>query len=217
MKNLPHDHFLEKGSVYRRTGKRGLDVALVLIAAPVWAPLAVAVAVVVRVTMGRPILYRQRRPGLQGVPFTIYKFRTMTEAQDAQGIPLPDAERMTRVGALLRRLSLDELPQLFSVLRGEMSLVGPRPLLEEYLPYYTDREARRHQARPGITGQAQISGRNHLSWEERLELDVQYVESMSLATDLRILQQTVRKAFSGEGVAVPGTVSRKLSDERRES
>ena len=151
---------------------------------------------------GRPVFFRQARPGLHGRPFTMLKFRTMTDARDHEGYLLPDAQRLTRLGRFLRSSSLDELPELWNVLRGDMSLVGPRPLLMSYLPYYTEREQKRHLVRPGITGLAQVSGRNLLGWDERLELDVQYVENGSLLLDLRILLQTVVKALGRSDVLV---------------
>jgi lipopolysaccharide/colanic/teichoic acid biosynthesis glycosyltransferase len=167
-------------------------------------PLMVVAGVVVWGGMGRPILFRQIRPGLDAKPFQLIKFRTMSEAFDRSGHPLPDEHRLTRIGKFLRRTSLDELPQLINVLKGDMSLVGPRPLLMEYLPLYSPRQARRHDVRPGITGWAQVKGRNALSWEERLELDAWYVEHASLALDLKILLLTVRQAISGRGVTAEG-------------
>ena len=168
------------------------------------APLILVVALLVRVFMGRPVLFAQERPGLRGRPFRIYKFRTMSLDRDAAGEPLPDAQRLTPLGALLRRLSLDELPQLFNVVKGDMSLVGPRPLLMEYLPLYTPEQARRHAVRPGITGWAQVNGRNALSWEEKFALDVWYVDHQSLALDISILWRTVRKVLVREGISAAG-------------
>lgn len=168
------------------------------------APVLLVLALLIRARLGGPVLFRQVRPGLRGRPFTIYKFRTMGMANDAAGQPLPDAQRLAPLGAALRRASLDELPQLFNVLRGEMSLVGPRPLLMEYLALYSARQARRHEVRPGITGWAQVNGRNATSWPERFELDVWYVEHQSFGLDLRILWLTLARVFSGAGVAQPG-------------
>jgi lipopolysaccharide/colanic/teichoic acid biosynthesis glycosyltransferase len=189
---------------YARRGKRVLDVVgsgvgLLL----VW-PLLGAVAIAVRVALGRPVLFRQRRPGRGGAPFTIVKFRTMTDDRGGAGRPRADAERLTRFGRFLRSTSLDELPELLNVLRGDMSLVGPRPLLMAYLPRYDARQARRHAVRPGMTGLAQVSGRNALSWERRLELDVAYVERCSFALDLWILVQSVVRVLRREGIAQPG-------------
>jgi lipopolysaccharide/colanic/teichoic acid biosynthesis glycosyltransferase len=167
-------------------------------------PVFAAVALAVRVSLGSPVLFRQKRPGLNGEPFTLLKFRSMRDARDMAGRSLPDSARMTALGRVLRRTSLDELPELVNVLRGEMSLVGPRPLLMEYLPLYTPRQARRHEVRPGLTGLAQVRGRNALSWEERFELDLWYVEHRSLGLDLMILGQTAWKVIAGEGINQPG-------------
>jgi len=153
--------------------------------------------------LGSPILFRQERPGRHGRPFTLYKFRSMRTAGEGAA-PLSEAERLTRLGAFLRRTSLDELPELWNVLRGDMSLVGPRPLLMEYLPLYTPEQARRHHVRPGITGWAQINGRNAISWEEKFRLDVWYVDHRSLSLDLRILLLTIRRVLSGHGINEPG-------------
>ncbi len=164
-------------------------------------PILIVVWLAVRFRLGSPVLFLQQRPGLYGTPFTLYKFRTMTDVCDANGKLLPDGERLTKFGRLLRSTSLDELPELFNVLKGEMSLVGPRPLLTEYLPYYTEREQCRHSVRPGITGWAQVNGRNRAPWDERLEMDVWYVENRSLLLDIRILLMTAGKVLSREGVA----------------
>ncbi len=163
------------------------------------APVMLLVALLVLARMGRPVLFRQERPGLGGRPFLLYKFRTMTN-----GDSLPDEERLTALGSALRRLSLDELPQLFNVLRGEMSLVGPRPLLMEYLPLYSARQARRHDVRPGITGWAQVNGRNATPWPERFEFDVWYVEHRGFVLDLKILWRTLARVVRRTGVSQPG-------------
>jgi lipopolysaccharide/colanic/teichoic acid biosynthesis glycosyltransferase len=168
------------------------------------APVTAVVAALVYGTMGRSVFFAQKRPGKGGRPFTLYKFRTMSDAKDAAGSLLPDAERLTRLGRFLRRSSLDEIPQLWNVLRGDMSLVGPRPLLEEYLPLYSPEQSRRHEVRPGITGWAQIKGRNVQSWEERLRLDVWYVDHRSLWLDVKILCTTLLKVLSSEGINQPG-------------
>lgn len=191
-------------SFYRARGKRWLDVALVAAAAPVVLPVIAVLVGLVRWRLGRPALFRQERPGLHGRPFTMLKLRTMRDAHDAAGEPLPDAERLTALGALLRRSSLDELPQLWNVVRGDMSLVGPRPLLMEYLARYTPEQARRHDTRPGITGWTQVNGRNLLSWEEKLGLDVWYVERTSLWLDVRILARTAWTVLRREGVSARG-------------
>ena len=167
-------------------------------------PVMLVVAVLVRFCMGPPVLFRQLRLGSGGAPFKLYKFRTMSRAVDGAGAPLPDAQRLTPLGVDLRRFSLDELPQLFNVLKGDMSLVGPRPLLMEYLPFYNARQARRHEVRPGITGWAQVNGRNALGWPERLELDAWYVENRSFLLDLRILLLTVGRVLSRSGISQPG-------------
>jgi len=158
----------------------------------------------VRVKLGSPILFRQKRPGLHGQPFTILKFRTMTNARDTEGNLLPDEDRLTPFGQWLRSTSLDELPEILNVLRGDMSLVGPRPLLVEYLAYYTPEQMRRHEVRPGITGWAQVQGRNALSWDEKFALDTWYVDHQSLWLDLRILWMTIWKVLSREGINQPG-------------
>jgi sugar transferase EpsL len=188
---------------YVRSGKRLLDLALVVASAPIWIPVAGAVWLIVRCTIGSPVLFRQERPGLYGRPFTLFKFRTMTDAREA-GTLLPDAERLTRVGRALRRTSLDELPELVNVLRGDMSLVGPRPLLLHYLALYDAEQRRRHDVRPGLTGLAQVSGRNAIPWSERLALDVWYVDHCGPALDARILLRTVARAAAGTGVSQDG-------------
>ena len=184
--------------------KRTFDLLAVILTAPIWLPLLALVALLVRLKLGAPVFFRQRRPGLRGEIFELIKFRTMTDAVDAMGQLLPDAERLTPFGRWLRTTSLDELPELFNVLRGEMSLVGPRPLLVEYLPRYSARQARRHEVRPGLTGLVQIKGRNALSWEEKFEYDVWYVEHRSWWLDLSILFRTVWQVISRRGISAPG-------------
>jgi lipopolysaccharide/colanic/teichoic acid biosynthesis glycosyltransferase len=201
-------------SFYSRGGKRLLDVVVAGLALVPSAPLMAAVALLVRAGLGRPVLFRQVRPGRYGRPFTLLKFRTMTEARDACGVLLPDAQRLTPLGRVLRRASLDELTQLWNVLRGDMSLVGPRPLLTEYLPYYTERERLRHLVRPGITGLAQVSGRNRLPWDRRLEVDVQYVERLSLRLDLHILVRTALKVLRRVDVDEANVAEPNLAAER---
>jgi sugar transferase EpsL len=181
--------------------KRSFDFLVALLALLVAAPVMLVVMLLIRLKLGSPVLFRQTRPGLHGKPFTVFKFRTMRDALDAQGRPLPDAMRLTKFGAALRKLSLDELPQLFCVLRGDMSLVGPRPLLMEYLPLYSPRQAGRHDVRPGITGWAQVNGRNAISWEEKFEYDVWYVEHQSFSLDMRILFLTLARLFRHEGIS----------------
>jgi sugar transferase EpsL len=177
----------------------GAGVGLLLLS-----PVIAVTAVVVRAALGRPVLFRQERPGLHGRPFTMFKFRTMLDARDAAGTPLADDRRLTRVGRILRGTSLDELPALWNVLRGDMSLVGPRPLLMEYLPLYSPLQARRHEVRPGITGWAQIHGRNAVGWEERFVLDTWYVDNRSLLLDLRILLMTVGSVLARHGISQEG-------------
>lgn len=184
--------------------KRALDLLGASLGLLALAPLMLPIALVVLVTLGRPALFRQVRSGLAGRPFTLYKFRTMREARDAAGRPLSDAERLTSVGRFLRAASLDELPELWNVLRGEMSLVGPRPLLPEYLPRYTQKEARRLEVKPGLTGWAQINGRNALGWEERFALDVWYVDHCSLGLDLKIIFLTLSSLLRRGGINAPG-------------
>ena len=191
---------------YQTVGKRLLDLALAVPAVVVGAPVFILVAVLVRLKLGQPVLFRQVRPGLHERPFTIYKFRSMTDARDADGKLLPEMERHTRFGRLLRRTSLDELPELFNVIRGEMSLVGPRPLLMEYIGYYSAEDNRRHDVRPGITGWAQINGRNELLRSKRLALDVWYVDHLSLRLDLQIIGTTLAQVVHSTGVRVDQNV-----------
>ena len=191
--------------------KRGFDLCISLVVGILLLPVLIGVAALVRSRMGSPVLFKQQRPGLNGKPFNMYKFRTMLEAHDAQGNLLSDAERLTPLGRFLRSSSLDELPELYNVLRGEMSLVGPRPLLMEYLERYTPEQARRHEVRPGVTGWAQVNGRNAIGWEKKFELDVWYVDNRSLALDLKILCLTVFKVLKREGIsAVNGATMSKF-------
>jgi sugar transferase EpsL len=192
-------------SEYR--GKRLLDIVLVLVAVPLWVPLLAVIAVLVRLKLGSPVFFVQERPGRDARPFRLIKFRTMSDGRDMTGALLPDAERLTRFGRALRSTSLDELPELWSVLRGDMSLVGPRPLLTRYLPRYNERHRRRHDVRPGVTGLAQVSGRNAITWAEKLDLDVEYVERCSLAIDLRILGRTLRSVIRREGITADGAAT----------
>lgn len=184
--------------------KRGLDLGGALVGLLLCSSVLVLVALLVRIRHGVPILFYQQRPGLHTNPFILYKFRTMTDDRDNDGNLLPDAERLTNFGRFLRRTSLDELPELFNVLKGDMSLVGPRPLLMHYLELYTPEQARRHEVRPGITGWAQINGRNAVSWEEKFRLDVWYVDNLSLWLDLKILFLTVWKVVKREGISQDG-------------
>jgi sugar transferase EpsL len=184
--------------------KRPFDIVVSASALIVISPLVLAIGFLLRCTIGSPILWRQTRPGLGGKPFLILKFRTMSNETDANGSLLPDALRLGRIGRFLRRTSLDELPELINVLRGEMSLVGPRPLLMQYLDRYTPSQFRRHEVKPGITGWAQINGRNGISWEQKFTLDVWYVENISFFLDLKILCVTAWKVLRCEGISQPG-------------
>ncbi|WP_318447865.1 sugar transferase [Photobacterium leiognathi] len=187
--------------------KRLFDFFASLIALILLSPIIALVAWKIRKNLGSPVLFRQTRPGLNGKPFEMVKFRTMKDAVDQQGNPLPDSERMTPFGDKLRNSSLDELPELWNVLKGEMSLVGPRPLLMQYLPLYSKEQARRHDVRPGVTGWAQINGRNAISWEEKFALDVWYVDNKTLWLDINILFLTVKKVFVKEGISADGHVT----------
>jgi sugar transferase EpsL len=190
-----------------RVFKRWMDAFVSASALVLLAPVMLGVAVLIWLCMQRPILFTQKRAGYGGRPFTLFKFRTMNDARDAQKQFLPDKDRLTRVGMVLRRFSLDELPQLFNVLIGNMSLVGPRPLLLEYLPRYSSEQARRHEVKPGITGWAQVNGRNALDWEQRFRLDVWYVDNWSLGLDAIIIWKTMQYVFKQEGISQGGHVT----------
>jgi sugar transferase EpsL len=187
--------------------KRVVDIVGASVGIILFAPVMLVVALLVLLTMGRPVLFRQLRPGLHGKPFVLYKFRTMRDACTPSGEPLPDELRLTQFGKWLRSTSLDELPELFNVLKGEMSLVGPRPLLMEYLPRYSPEQARRHEVRPGITGWAQVNGRNALSWEEKFQLDVWYVDHWNLWLDIKIVLITIWKVLKREGISAEGSAT----------
>jgi sugar transferase EpsL len=189
---------------YRQHGKRLLDLVLTIPALLLLSPLLALIAALVRLRLGSPLLFRQQRGGFRGQVFTLLKFRSMTEARDAQGQLLPDAQRLTAFGRFLRRTSLDELPELLNVIKGDMSLVGPRPLFAHYLDLYTPDQMRRHEVKPGFTGWAQVNGRNVLSWEQKFTLDVWYVDHLSLWLDLKIIVLTLWKVLKGEGIAQPG-------------
>lgn len=184
--------------------KRAADLIAALVLAVLLAPLVLLLVVLVRVKLGGPVFFRQLRPGRSGVPFQMIKFRTMTDERGADGELLPDAQRLTPFGRMLRATSLDELPELWNVLKGDMSFVGPRPLLTEYLPLYSPEQARRHEVRPGITGWAQVNGRNAISWERKLKLDVWYVDNRSFWLDVKILAETVACVFRRNGISAPG-------------
>ena len=184
--------------------KRILDVVIASTALVVLSPLYAFVAYKVKKNLGSPVLFRQVRPGLNGQPFEMIKFRTMKDAVDAQGNPLPDSERLTAFGKMLRATSLDEMPELWNVIKGDMSIVGPRPLLMEYLPLYNEEQAKRHDVRPGMTGYAQVNGRNAISWEEKFKLDTWYVENRSLWLDFKIMLKTVKKVISKDDISAEG-------------
>ena len=186
--------------MYRKYFKRPLDIVLSLIAIIVLSPVFIIVAILVRVKLGSPVIFRQERPGLNEKIFTMYKFRTMTDQTDAEGNLLPDSVRLTRFGKLLRSTSLDELPELFNILNGEMSIVGPRPLLVQYLEFYNEQQRRRHLVRPGLTGLAQISGRNAISWDEKFQLDVEYADHVTVMKDLSIILLTIKKVLKRDGI-----------------
>lgn len=196
--------------------KRLFDIIASTIGLVLLAPVIAIVAFQVRRKLGSPVFFRQVRPGIAGKPFEMIKFRTMRDAYDEEGRPLPDSDRITPFGRFLRSTSLDELPELWNVLAGDMSLVGPRPLLMEYMEYYTEEEMLRHTVRPGVTGLAQVTGRNATTWNERLAFDIKYVKTQTLWLDIKIIFKTVYQVFKREGVVVvPSEVYQKLSDERR--
>lgn len=198
-------------------GKRIMDILLIVLGAPFFVPVLALVAGLVWAWHGRPVIFTQQRAGFNGKPFPLYKFRTMTDERGSDGTLLPDGQRLTPLGRFLRKTSLDELPELFNVVKGDMSLVGPRPLFLRYLPYYTKREGLRHSVKPGITGWAQIHGRNYLPWEERLALDVWYAENWSLWLDFRILLRTIVIVIARDGVSAdPDEVETDLDQERRD-
>ena len=190
--------------MYTAFGKRLFDLSVAISAVVLLSPVFILVAISVRIRLGSPVLFRQRRPGIGGKPFTLFKFRTMNEVRDAQGELLPDSERLTRFGRFLRSSSLDELPELINVVKNEMSLVGPRPLLMKYLDLYTPEQLRRQETLPGITGWAQVNGRNAVTWEHKFELDVWYVDNRSFLLDLRIIGLTFFRIVSREGISQPG-------------
>lgn len=184
--------------------KRFFDMFFASLGLIVLSPVLIVTVILVRIKLGSPVLFRQQRPGLHAQPFFVYKFRTMTDQRDSEGRLLPDEVRLTPFGKMLRRLSLDELPQLLNVVKGDLSLVGPRPLLMQYLPLYSPEQARRHEVRPGITGWAQVNGRNAISWEEKFKYDVWYVENQSFWLDMKILWMTFNRVFKREGISQDG-------------
>jgi sugar transferase EpsL len=184
--------------------KRSFDLIAVIPALVMLSPVFIILFILNAIFLGTPVVYRQIRPGLNGAPFSIFKFRTMTEAVDANGVLLGDDARLTSFGRFLRNTSLDELPELFNVLKGDMSLVGPRPLLMQYLPRYTQEQARRHEVKPGMTGWAQVNGRNSITWEQRFQLDIWYIDNWSLALDIKIIFLTILKILKREGISQKG-------------
>lgn len=196
-----------KKGIYSRFIKRPMDFVLSLLAIIILSPVILAVALLVRLKLGSPVIFKQKRPGLNEKIFTIYKFRTMTDEKDEKGNLLPDSVRLTRFGKALRATSLDELPELFNILKGDMSIVGPRPLLTEYLELYNEQQKRRHEVRPGLTGNAQVNGRNAISWEEKFKLDIEYVDNISFIGDWKIIFKTIKKVFLREGISSETSVT----------
>ena len=190
--------------IYKRFLKRPLDFILSLMAIIVLSPILLIVGVLVRFKLGSPVLFKQKRPGLKEKIFTMYKFRTMTDEKDENGELLPDSVRLTKFGRMLRSTSLDEFPELFNILKGDMSIVGPRPLLIQYLELYNDHQKRRHEVRPGLSGHAQVNGRNAISWEDKFNLDVDYVDNVSFIGDWKIIFLTIKKVFIKEGISQEG-------------
>ena len=202
--------------MYRKYIKRLLDFILSLFAIIILSPVLLIVALLIRIKLGSPVIFKQKRPGLNEKIFTLYKFRTMTDAKDEQGNLLPDEIRLTKFGKLLRSTSLDELPELFNILKGDMSIVGPRPLLVNYLPFYSDVEKHRHDVRPGLTGWAQVNGRNFLNWDYRLEKDVEYVNNISFLFDIKIIVNTILIVLKKSDIATDTrTVESNFAEERK--
>ncbi len=193
--------------IYKNYFKRPMDIVLSLIGLIILLPVIFIVAILVRVKLGSPVIFKQERPGLNGKIFTLYKFRTMTDERDENGELLLDSQRLTKFGKFLRSTSLDELPELINILKGDMSIIGPRPLLVEYLPLYDEHQKRRHEVRPGLTGLAQVSGRNAISWEEKFDLDVEYVDSISFLGDMKIMFLTLKKVLMREGISSSTSVT----------
>lgn len=192
------------GGIYQRFLKRPMDFILALCAIIVLSPVLLMVALLVRIKLGSPVIFKQQRPGLNEKIFTLYKFRTMTDEKDEKGELFPDSERLTKFGRMLRSTSLDELPELFNILKGDMSVIGPRPLLVQYLPLYNEQQKRRHEVRPGLSGLAQINGRNAITWEEKFVLDVEYIDNISFIKDWTLIVKTIIKAFKREGINSDG-------------
>ena len=198
---------MKKKGLYEKYFKRALDFILSLLGIIILSPVLLIIAILVRVKLGSPIIFKQQRPGLNEKIFTMYKFRTMTDEKDKDGNLLPDKYRLTSFGKFLRSTSLDELPELFNILKGDMSIIGPRPLLVKYLPLYNEKQRRRHEVRPGLSGLAQVSGRNSISWEERFNLDIEYIENITLIKDIEIILLTIKKVLLREGVTSTRSVT----------
>lgn len=206
-----------KNKFYHRYGKRMMDIILSGIGLIVLSPIMIIVALLVKFKLGSPIIFKQKRPGLNEKIFTMYKFRTMTDKKDASGELLPDSIRLTKFGKLLRSTSLDELPELFNILKGDMSIVGPRPLLVRYLPYYTKEERKRSEVRPGVTGLSQVSGRNSLTWSDRFKIDLSYIEKLSFSLDIKIILDTILVVFKRKDILVGDEhIIKDLDIERKE-
>jgi lipopolysaccharide/colanic/teichoic acid biosynthesis glycosyltransferase len=197
----------DKGGLYRLYFKRPMDFILSLLAIIMLSPVFIITGVLVRTKLGSPILFKQKRPGLDGKIFTMYKFRTMTDQKDETGELLPDHIRLTKFGKMLRATSLDELPELFNILKGDMSIIGPRPLLVQYLSLYNVHQKRRHEVRPGLSGYAQVNGRNSISWEDKFDLDVQYVDNVTFVSDVKIIMLTIKKVFIRDGISSESSVT----------
>lgn len=193
--------------MYRKYIKRVLDFTLSLIALIILSPIYLVLAILVRIKLGSPIIFKQERPGLNEKIFTLYKFRTMTDEKDENGKLLPDEVRLTKFGKFLRSTSLDELPELINIIKGDMSIVGPRPLLVEYLPYYTETEKHRHDVRPGLTGLAQVSGRNAITWDEKFKIDIEYVNNIGFVYDCKIILKTIYTVIKKEGISQEGNAT----------
>lgn len=198
---------VRKVGFYQKHVKRPMDFILALIALIVLFPVLIIIAILVKINLGSPVIFKQQRPGLNEKIFTLYKFRTMADIRDKNGKLLPDNQRLTRFGKFLRSTSLDELPELYNILKGDMSFVGPRPLLVEYLPLYNQLQRRRHEVRPGLTGLAQVNGRNAISWDQKFELDVEYVDNVSFIGDLKIIILTFKKVLTREGISSENSVT----------
>lgn len=198
--SLKTDGLHKKKSIYERFVKRPMDFILSTFAIIFFSPILIIVSYFVRIKLGSPILFKQKRPGLNEKIFTMYKFRTMTDEKDENGQLLPDNIRLTKFGRMLRSTSLDELPELFNIIKGDMSIVGPRPLLVQYLPLYNTHQKRRHDVRPGLTGKAQVNGRNSINWEDKFNLDIEYVDNISFLEDCKIILMTIKKIIVREGI-----------------